>query len=160
MSALEKLFANLPKDVHLTVISDSCFSGTVTRAAIAEVIPGMRTPDDRRVRFLSPALRGDPVLQNPWKAQPKGKIKYPESKMHEVLLSGCSDKEYSYDAQIGGVYHGAMTFHALKAIQEAQYAITPQQLHARLVYLIDQAGYPQHPQLEGSKVNRRRPLFT
>jgi metacaspase-1 len=78
---LRELFANLPKNVQLTVISDSCHSSTVTRAAVSEVIPGLKTLDDRRVRFLNPALRGDPVLQNPWKAQPKGKAKYPESKM-------------------------------------------------------------------------------
>lgn len=157
---LRDLFGSVAKGVHLTVISDSCFSGTVTRAAVSEVIPGLRTPDDRRVRFLSPALIGRAVLENPWKAKPKGKIKYPESKMKDLLLSGCTDKEYSYDARIGGVYHGAMTYYALKAIQEANYKITYQQLHARVLYLLDEAGYPQHPQLEGTKTNKKRQLFT
>jgi len=101
------------------VISDSCFSGTVTRAIVSKVLPGPRkTPDDRRVRFLSPALRGGTMLPNPWKAQPKGP-KYTESKMREVLLSGCTDKEYSYDALIGDIYHGAMTYYALQAIRQA-----------------------------------------
>jgi hypothetical protein len=68
---LREMFADLRTGVRLTVISDSCYSGTVTRAAIADNIPGMRVPDDRRVRFLNPALRGDPVLANPWKAPPK-----------------------------------------------------------------------------------------
>lgn len=157
---LRELFANLPDGVQLTVVSDSCFSGTVTRVAIAEAIPGLRTPDDRRVRFLSPALRGDRILENPWKAQTKSKVKYPESKMNEILLSGCSDKEYSYDALIGGVYHGAMTYYALQTIREANYTLTWQQLHSRLSYLVDDAGYPQHPQLEGKKVNKKRPIFT
>ena len=92
---LRELFANLLKGVNLTVISDSCFSGSVTRAAVYEVIPGLKTPDDRRVRFLNPALMGRKLLENPWKAKPKGKIKYPESRMKDVLLSGCTDKEYS-----------------------------------------------------------------
>ena len=157
---LRELFANVPKGVRVAVISDSCFSGTVTRAAVSEVIPGLQTPDDRRVRFLSPALRGDPVLQNPWKARPKGKAKHPESAMKEILLSGSSDKEYSYDARIDGVYHGAMTFHALKAIREANYSITWQQLHARLLFLLDDAGYPQHPQLEGRNENKRLRFFS
>jgi hypothetical protein len=157
---LRELFANLPKDVQLSVISDSCFSGTVTRAAVADAIPGLKTPDDRRVRFLSPALRGDPVLQNPWKAQPKGKPKYPESKMKEILLSGCTDKEYSYDARIGGVYHGAMSYYALQAIKEANHKLTWQQMYTRLAFLIDDAGYPQHPQIEGQDVNKKRQIFT
>ena len=112
---LRNLFENVPDDVRLSVILDNCFSGTATRAPVSEIIPGLRTPDDRRVRFLSPALRGGKVLQNPWKAKPKGKDKHPESAMKDVLLTGCSDKEYSYDANIDGTYHGAMTYYALKA---------------------------------------------
>jgi hypothetical protein len=60
---LRELFADLPKDVRLTVVSDSCFSGTVTRAAVIDNLPGLRVPDDRRVRFLSPALRGSPCYR-------------------------------------------------------------------------------------------------
>lgn len=158
---LRELFsASLPKDVHLTVISDSCFSGTVTRVAVSEFIPGLKTPDDRRVRFLSPALRGQPVLENPWKAMPKAKDKYPETRMKEILLSGCSDKEYSYDALIEGTYHGAMTYFALKAITEAKYHITYQQLHARLLFGLDDAGYPQHPQLEGRTNSKKWQIFS
>jgi metacaspase-1 len=157
---LRELFATLVEGVSLTVISDSCFSGTVTKAVLSEVIPGLKTPDDRRVRFLSPALMGRGVLENPWKAKPKGKIKYPESKMKEVLLSGCTDKEYSYDALIDGVYHGAMTCYALKAIQEANYQITFQQLRTRVLNLLDSGGYPQNPQLEGRKANKKRQIFT
>jgi hypothetical protein len=157
---LRELFANLSKDIQLSVISDSCFSGTVTRAAVAEVIPGLKTPDDRRVRFLNPALRRELVLTNPWKAKPKRQIKYPETHMKEILLSGCSDKEYSYDALIGGGYHGAMTYFAQQAIREAQYTLTWQQMYTRLAYLIDDAGYPQHPQLEGQESNKKRPIFS
>jgi hypothetical protein len=157
---LRELFAKLAKGVNLTVISDSCFSGTVTRAPLLEIIPGLKTPDDRRVRFLNPALMGRKVLENPWKAKPKGKTKYPESKMKDVLLSGCTDEEYSYDARIGGVYHGAMTYYALKAIQEANYQITYQQLRTRVLHLLDDGGYPQHPQLEGKKANKKKQIFT
>jgi metacaspase-1 len=157
---LRKLFAGLPDGVRLTVISDSCFSGTVTRAAISENIPGLRTPDDRRVRFLNPALRGDTVLPNPWAATPRSREKHPESKMREILLSGCTDKEYSYDALIGGAYHGAMTYFALQAIRAANYKITYAQLHAHLNFLLDQAQYNQHPQLEGKAANKKRQIFT
>lgn len=156
---LREMFTKLAKGVGLIIISDSCFSGTVTRAAIAENIPGLKTPDDRRVRFLNPALMGRAVLQNPWKAMPKGKTKFPESKMKEVLLSGCTDKEYSYDALINGKYHGAMTYFALQAIQEANYQITFQQLIKRLLFLLDNEGYNQHPQLEGKTANKKKKMF-
>ena len=152
-----KLFANLPKGVSMTVILDNCFSGTATRAAVADILPGMRTPDDRRVRFLSPALRGLPILANPWKAKPKASMKYPQSGMNEVMLSGCTDKEYSYDAYFGGIYHGAMTYYALQAIRAASYQLTYSQLEQRLRNLIED--YPQHPQLEGKAANKKRQIF-
>ena len=157
---LRELFSGLLNGIHLSVISDSCHSGTVTRAAIGEIIPGLSTPDDRRARFLSPALRGEKVLENPWKARPKGKEKHPESEMKDILLSGCTDKEYSYDAMIGGKYHGAMTYFAIKTIREANYEITYAQLHSLLQYQLDEAGYPQHPQLEGRIENKKRQIFT
>ena len=157
---LRERFAGLPDGVHLTVISDSCFSGTVTRAPLSENIPGLEVPDERRVRFLNPALRGDPVLPNPWKAKPNRPEKYPQTGMKEVLLSGSSDKEYSYDANIGGTFHGAMTYHAIKAIREADYQLTYADLHERLQPMLDEAGFPQHPQLEGKDENRARQIFT
>jgi hypothetical protein len=112
------------------------------------------------VRFLNPALRGDKVLENPWKARPKRKAKHPQSKMKEVLLSGCKSKEYSYDALIDGAYHGAMTHYALQAIREANYTLTYKQLQERLLSLLDVSGYPQHPRLEGRPANKKRQLFS
>lgn len=157
---LRGLFSGLAKGVSLCVISDSCHSGTVTRAAINENIPGLKTPDDRRVRFYNPALIGKSVLTNPFQATDRSKIKYPQSKMKDVLLSGCTASEYSYDALIGGKYHGAMTYFAIQAIREANYDITFSQLRSRLLYLLDEAGYPQHPQLEGSTANKKKRIFT
>ena len=157
---LRELFAGLPKGVAFSVISDSCHSGTVTRAAINENIPGLKTPDDRRVRFLHPSLIGKSVLANPFQAVDRSKVKYPQSKMKDVLLSGCTASEYSYDALIGGKYHGAMTYFALQAIREANYDLTYSQLRSRLLYLLDEAAYPQHPQLEGAAANKKKRIFS
>lgn len=157
---LRQLFVNIPEGVRLTVISDSCHSGTVTRAAVGDNIPGLRTPDDRRVRFLNPALRGGKILLNPWKAKTKKIDKFPESKMKEILFSGCTSQEYSYDALISGAYHGAMTYFANKAILEANYKITYAQLDKRVDFYLEQAAYPQHPQLEGNTNNKKRQIFT
>jgi hypothetical protein len=156
---LRQLFANLASGVHLTVISDSCHSGTVTRAPLSENIPGLRTPDDRRVRFLHPSLRGGSILPNVWKAKPRHE-RYPEASMRAVLLSGCTDKEYSYDARINGEYHGVMSFFAKQAITEMNFRITYAQLASRLSQLVEDSGYPQHPQLEGRTENKRRQVFS
>ena len=154
---LYELFSAVPVGVRLQVVLDNCHSGTATRAGVSDILPGMRTPDDRRVRFLNPALRGLPVLENPWKAKPNRLSKRPESKMREVLLAGCTDKEYSYDAMIDGTYHGALTCYALRAIKNAKYDITWAQLQAQVLHLIED--YPQHPQLEGRQEARRSPVF-
>jgi hypothetical protein len=153
---LRVLFKDVRSGVRLSVVLDNCHSGTATRALVGEGT-GMRTPDDRRRRFLSPALRGLPILQNPWAARPNSE-KYPESKMNEVVLTGCTDKEYSYDAYFNGIYHGAMTYYALQVIRQSNYRLTYAQLHSRLLGLI--TDYPQHPQLEGKLENKRRQIFT
>jgi metacaspase-1 len=149
---LRELIAGVKDGVRLTVILDNCFSGTATRAA------DRPTPDDRRRRFLNPSLRGLPVLDNPFTARSKVRTKYPESNMREVLLSGCSDREYSYDALIEGTYHGAMTYYALQAIKAARNKLTYQQLHDALKGLI--TDYPQSPQLEGKGANKGRQIFS
>ena len=49
-----------------------------------------------------------------WK--PRSIDLYPQRRMKEVLVSGCRDNQYSYDARIDGTYHGAMTYFALRTI--------------------------------------------
>jgi hypothetical protein len=53
-----------------------------------------------------------------------------------------------------------MSYFALQAIQMAAYKITLQQLYTRVNFLLDDAGYPQHPQLEGSTDNKTRLIFS
>lgn len=157
---LRELFTGLPRGVKLSVISDSCHSGTVTRALLVDNIPGLSMPDDRRVRFLNPALfRGGPILSDPMGAKPRARMAYPQASMEHVLLSGCLDSEYSYDAVIEGGYNGAMTFHAIKAITEADYKITYRELSDLLTPMLEKAGYQQHPQLEGESHDKHRQVF-
>lgn len=158
---LRELFMAIPKGVRFTMIADSCFSGNVNRACVDEAFPGMiKTPDHRRVRFLSPALRGGKILNNPWKAKPLGTMLYPQSTPRDLLLSGCTDMEYSYDAKISSKYHGVMSYFALQAIKEANYKLTYTELHKKVTKSIKEAGYPQHPQLEGAASNKGRQIFT
>jgi len=158
---LRVFLAEVPDGVHLTLISDSCHSGSVTRAFLNEVLPGVRFGDQRRVRFLNPALlRRTRLLVDPRRTKPRGRFGFPQSGMRHVLLSGCRDDEYSFDARIGGRYHGAMTYHAVKAIKAARYRITPAALVRELNRTLPDAGYDQHPQLSGPVAGKRRLLFT
>jgi hypothetical protein len=157
---LRELFEGLPRGVHLTVISDSCHSGTVTRAALIDNIPGLTSPDDRRVRFLHPGLfRSSRSLADPMGTRPRARVAFPQSSMNHVLLSGCLDSEYSFDAVIEGDYHGAMTFHAIRTIADAGYDLTYRELADRLAPALETAGYAQHPQLEARSDLKHRKVF-
>lgn len=152
---LREKFSRVPKGVHLTVISDSCFSGSATRG---DAVP---TPDDRRTRFINPALLGRREIAGVRvKAVPSRREKYPESKMHELFVSGCRDDQYSFDARFGTAYHGAMTHFALETIAAANYRLTYQQLWDQLVVRLEAEGYDQEPQVEGSSANKHRMLFS
>jgi hypothetical protein len=159
---LRELLTGLSDGLHMTVISDSCHSGTLTRAPFDEMLPEeLRFPDQRRVRFLNPALiRGGPILADPMGAPPRQRFAFPESEMNHLLLSGCTDREYSYDAKIGGTFHGAMTYYALEAIQSANYEISYAELADHLQSKLEDAGYFQHPQLEGAEANKQCQIFS
>lgn len=147
---LRTLFATVPDGVGLTVISDSCHSGSVTR----------RPGEERRPRMLPPSrlgLTGPSGLTSA--AQPRRRT-YPEDGMREVLLSGCADREVSYDALIDGDYHGAMTYHAIRTIRAAGPGLTYRELGARLTPALRDAGFAQHPQVEGAHQNLDRALFS
>ena len=152
---LRELFAAIPDGVRLTVISDSCHSGSVTRD------PGGETPDRRRKRWLDPKDIGLPVINDVRRrAKPRAAELYPQSGMRELLLSGCRSDQYSYDARFGRKFHGAMTYHALGVIAAAGGRITYGQLHKRLVPALREAQYDQEPQLEGRDAFKRRQIFT
>jgi hypothetical protein len=151
---LREKFHAIPTGVHLTVISDSCFSGTVTRGAIP-------TPDDRRRRFVNPRTLGLPEIPfQRRRALALRPERYPERRMREVLVSGCRDNQYSYDARFGSQYHGAMTHYALDIIAAHDYRITYDQLWDELVVRLDKEGYDQEPQVEGKATSRRRQIFS
>jgi hypothetical protein len=125
----------------LVVISDSCFSGTVTRLV----------PENTKPRFM-PAknISPDRVVRQ--------RFLLPEANMPELLISGCSDSEYSYDAEINGRYNGAMTAMALKVIKQNP-NVSYSEFYASLRKLLPSSEYPQTPQLEGAAGSKNTLLF-
>jgi hypothetical protein len=152
---LRRLFSGLAVSASLTVIADCCHSGSLTRAA-QEAGAG---EGYRRARFLSPKAFGKPELPDIERLAPRRLSKYTQADMKELLFSGCTSREFSWDADIGGKPHGAMTYHAIKAIRDANYRIAWDDLHKRVRSLLDVAGFDQHPQLEGRPENKKRPVF-
>jgi metacaspase-1 len=147
---LRPLFDDLPSGCRFTLVSDSCFSGTVTRAPAAE---------NQRVRFVRPEDLGLPELSDIGAATPNRSLR-PESSMREVLITGCNDHQESIDAKFGSKYHGAMTYFALDVLRAADYRITYQDFWDEIVVRLDDEGFEQEPQVEGKESAKRRLMFT
>jgi len=136
---IRAVIKKLPADVKMTVISDSCFSGTITRA-LAE--------GGAKARFV----KTDDI-------PPAAKLKkrfLSEEDMIEILISGCSDSEYSYDAEINGRWNGAMTAYALSVLRKGQ---TYNEFYDLLRDILPSSQYPQTPQLEGADENKNSIVF-
>jgi metacaspase-1 len=68
-----------------------------------------------------------------------------------VLVSGCSARETSVDAEIDGLFNGALTYFFLKTLSAPNgLTQTLEQAVARTRATLQQNVYVQHPQLEGS----------
>lgn len=138
---LRMILKGIHSQATLVVIMDSCFSGTVTRIAGEKAIP----------RFIPPTVStAGRITRKPFLL--------PEGDMPEILITGCSDSEYSYDAEFNGRPNGAMTALAIRVIKQNS-DITYREFYAGLRALLPSKDYPQTPQLEGSDANKDRKLF-
>jgi metacaspase-1 len=138
---LRTILKGIRPHATLVIISDSCFSGSVTRIAPEPAIP----------RFVPPAFStAGKSARRPFLM--------PEADMPEILITGCSDSEYSYDAEFNGRPNGAMSAYALQVIKQNP-NITYGEFYAGLRNLLPSKDYPQSPQLEGSEINKARILF-
>jgi hypothetical protein len=148
---LRERFAKLAPGVRLAFVSDTCHFGAVSR--FEPEAPA------RRARFLAPeewggrsALRArSAALHELRGAGPRGRA---------IVLTGCREDQYAYDAHLGGSHHGAMTYFALQAIREARYDLTWADLRARLCELLADARIPQEPKLDGEDALLKQRVFS
>jgi hypothetical protein len=167
---IHALFMARKPGVRLVLISDSCHSGTVTRAAQ----PDPDVEDALRPRFLpignwmpASSLPKGPsgnVLSN----VPVGSATSPFAKglsreAGDLLLAGCQEgpNNFSYDARINGRATGAFTYYALKTLRKLPPDATYAQWRAAInpTYL-PSPSYPQSPQIVGSSSARNRKVFS
>lgn len=164
--AIHQLFAERAAGVKLVLISDSCHSGTVIRAAAADpdavgtrprFMPiGAWLPDNRLPRAANGKAATQVALAStpPWAgALSRGG--------GDLLLSGCAEgpNHFSYDATIAGRANGAFTYYALKALKRLPAGATYADWHAGIRKALPSASYPQTPQIFGSKAARKFKVF-
>jgi hypothetical protein len=136
---LYAIVRGLPASVNLTVILDSCHSGTGLRELPARGAAA-------RSRWLEPPERLRRPLQED-RAMTRFGARAAEC--GAILIAGCRSDQSSADADIDGEYHGALTFFLCRAIDELSYAASYRAVIARTRRLLQANGYEQVPQLEG-----------
>lgn len=130
--------------VRLVFISDSCHSGSVVRAfqpasiGKPKFVPYQRIAKLVRPRDVRPAVEAFEADKSPWPC---------------LLMSGCQDNEYSYDANFGGKANGAFSRFALDALQRMDANATYQQWYDAIRKGLPSMQYPQTPNILGSYKN-------
>ena len=166
---IHALFAARAAGVRLVLISDSCHSGTVTRAAAADP----EADDGPRPRFM-PMGNWLPPDQLPRGASGKplstvavtsGASPFANAlsrSLGDLLLSGCKEgpNNFSYDARIKGRANGAFTYYALKTLKTLKAGATYADWAAAMspTYL-PSVSYPQSPQIVGNSQARQQKVF-
>jgi hypothetical protein len=152
---LSEIFDQKPKGAQLYFISDSCHSGSVAKFAADPIggrdrmpkirlLPPLEFVTDEDIRAKIPIAVGAPTFS--------GGEKYPA-----LLLAGCKDVEFSYDADFQGRANGAMTRAALEALK--QNPATPQAWFKAIRQHLPSQQYPQTPQLFGGPTAKKGPMF-
>lgn len=119
------LLSGKPTGLKISFLSDSCFSGSNTRAIETKArflhYPGQNNTGKVRKRFASKTLT--------W-----------------ITISGCKEDQTSSDAIIGGVWNGAYTYYAVKTLSKG---MTFQTWCEATRYALNKARFEQVPTIEG-----------
>lgn len=182
---LGALYDRFPKIGNLTLIMDSCHSGTVQRDLTNDVvyrfIPVSRAEERKmeaaKSRFEDEAqdyavkqLRAMDISKLS-DAELKAKVgrlissfqkkRFGDVRSREanVLVSGCRPDQQSADARIGGDFHGALTYHLVETIDEANGNLSYRALVETTGDKLAKGNYVQAPQLEYRAGRDRRQAF-
>jgi Caspase domain. len=151
---LRALFANLPKEVNLEVVLDSCHSGTGTREMMG--ISTLPFEFSFKPKFLAPpvdiACRADEDME-------VRRLLKGNNPMNHVLFAGCRDNQTSADAYINGSYNGAFTYYLCKHLRDAQGNTTRAELIRRVKASLKFNGFSQIPQLEAPTAEKKKKML-
>ena len=163
---LRRIIETIKPGVNLTVIIDSCYSGSGTRAQQIEYYQDATT-DPYETRYTAPSK--EKLANNVNLIHVKKKFLAPESNsqesnsqesnLNEILITACASYEICYETFRNGRFNGAMTNEAIRIMREYPRQ-TYRQFHERLRQYLPSNRYPQRPQLEGSDINKSLQLFS
>lgn len=145
---LYEIYSSRHPKSRLVIISDSCHSGTVSRAA--PILSTTQQP--RKKRFLAPQA----FLSKDQMAKFGNAVSFqkssPPGRYAGLLMAGCQDFQSSYDAYFQNRPNGAFTFSALKALKKLgkKSSVTYKDWFKEISKLIPSQDYDQIPRLYGA----------
>ena len=152
---LRQLLTSRPAGTKVVLITDSCHSGTVFRF----VGPAGAK---RKIRFIPPStfIKDAALLQKIAEVQHYrgSKVQRSDAPLPGVVhFSGCSDREYSYDAAFDNRPNGAFTYFALRALLTS--GQTYQHVYSGIRHYLPSWDYPQSPRLNADKAMKNAVAF-
>jgi metacaspase-1 len=148
------MFLDRERGAKIVFISDSCHSGTVSRFSRFGAEDGKT-----KTRFMPPGayindekklLQFRRFESNPSKGR---------SRAGALLISGCKDNEYSYDAAFGNRPNGAFTYVALSVLSSLAKNATYAEWHKAIREELPSQEYPQTPCLVGGIYQKKWKIF-
>ena len=152
---LFEMFNKKEAGVRLVMISDSCHSGTVTRFAPNSNSSKAKKEQKTRVKFLPPASFLSTRELVKFGISRAIRRSSPPGRFASLLLSGCQDVEYSYDAYFQGRPNGAFTYAALNTFKKLKPGASYRDWHTAIRKALPTAQYPQSPNLFGSTAMKK-----
>jgi len=154
---LYEIFSDRKRGARIIFISDSCHSGTVAKAM--SFMPGVETDNwhFQTIKYLAPEFYikdNERLMRRAFKVEgtrARGKIR-----AATVLLAGCKDDEYSYDAWFNERPNGAFTYVALQTLKNLPQDATYRDWYAKIREILPHMKYPQTPQLSASWSQRNK----
>jgi len=124
---LAKAIEALPKNGTVVLVTDCCFSGSITRSVVIK----------KKARF-----KPSGILPNMGKIRKIAK----SDTAKWITISGCGERQTSADAMINGRYNGAFTYVALTCLKKD---MTYRQWFDKIREQLPSATFEQSPTLEG-----------
>jgi metacaspase-1 len=182
---LKTLYDRFPVRGNLTLVMDSCHSGTVNRAPVEDIVFRFLPVSDAEQEKIDAAaakfaqeqreyvfreiqkVRGQDLsdaelrakvgdLMASFEKKRFGDVRTTEA---NVLLAGCRPDQTSADARLAGDYHGAFTYYLAEAIQQAQGQLSYRQLAEQVGQKLKRGSFAQIPQLEYAAQRDQAPIF-
>lgn len=154
---LHDIYSSKARGVKLVIISDSCHSGSVSRFAPITTPPTMKGKNapQRKVRFMPPEVFLSRREFTKLGARRALRSSGPPGRHAALLMAGCQDTEYSYDAYFQGRPNGAFSFVALGALKKLAANATYRQWYDAIRKGLPSQQYPQSPNLYGTTSMKR-----